>query len=125
MEMCSDAEVEEAEESSYILMDYTPLDTPSSAGSWGQCPALRHAPDTEPALVSSSLPNHACTSAPSIQVTIRLTTPDPQTHIHVSSCHLRRHSVPECCVTDHLLWNYLQPSNPGPSALIDLELDTL
>ena len=69
MEMCSDAEVEEAEESSYILMDYTPLDTPSSAGSWGQCPALRHAPDTEPALVSSSLPNHACTSAPSIQVT--------------------------------------------------------
>ena len=83
MEMCSDAEVEEAEESSYILMDYTPLDTPSSAGSWGQCPALRHAPDTEPALVSSSLPNHACTSAPSIQVTTRLTTPDPQ---HPHSC---------------------------------------
>ena len=83
MEMCSDAEVEEAEESSYILMDYTPLDTPSSAGSWGQCPALRPAPDTEPALVSSSLPNHACTSAPSIQVTTRLTTPDPQ---HPHSC---------------------------------------
>ena len=63
MEMCSDAEVEEAEESSYILMDYTPLDTPSSAGSWGQCPALRHAPDTEPALVSSSLRDTTATSS--------------------------------------------------------------
>ena len=92
MEMCSDAEVEEAEESSYILMDYTPLDTPSSAGSWGQCPALRHAPDTEPALVSSSLPNHACTSAPSIQVTTRPATPTFMCH-HVISGDTRCRSV--------------------------------
>ena len=69
MEMCSDAEVEEAEESSYILMDCTPGATPSSAGSWGQCPALRHAPDTEPALVSSSLPNHASAETGLFQVT--------------------------------------------------------